>query len=117
MELGKRPRPDTIDSKTYRIETGCGHLYVIIGWDDVGLFEVFAFLGKSGGCAHAEAEGLTRAISRGLRYGVPPEEFIKQMEGIQCPNPVFFPKGKEVLSCPAGIGMAIATHLAGKDSV
>lgn len=47
-------------------------MYIIpVNKDESGVvFEIIAKLGKSGGCAAAQLEALTRAISIGLRSGV-----------------------------------------------
>ncbi|GAI99966.1 unnamed protein product, partial [marine sediment metagenome] len=98
----KRERPVELSGVSVRKVTGCGNLYVTVthmeGEEEP--FEVFAVLGKAGGCSMAQAEGLCRAISVGLRYGIPVEEFVKQLEGIRCPSPYMWPKEERVLSCP-----------------
>jgi len=65
----------------------------------------------------AQAEGVCRAISTGLRYGIPVEEFIKQLEGIRCPMPYMWPEADRVLSCPDAIAQVfkeLYPHLKGK---
>ena len=105
--MEKQPRPKILPGKSVKVKTGCGNLYITLNKNDGELFEVFATLGRSGGCAMAQNEALTRMITLSLRCGVPKEEIIKQLVGIQCPNPVMFPGKERVLSCPDAIAKAI----------
>ncbi|GAH15809.1 unnamed protein product, partial [marine sediment metagenome] len=82
--MEKRPRPKVLDSKSHCIVTGCGKMYVTPASNGDGLFEVFAWLGKSGGCAKAQIEAITRLTSLALRYWIPPSEIVKQLKGIRC---------------------------------
>ena len=68
--------------------TGCGSLYVTINEDDFGPRELFANMGKAGGCASASTEALGRLISLAFRYGAPPEKIAKQLKGIRCHVPL-----------------------------
>jgi ribonucleoside-diphosphate reductase alpha chain len=106
--MEKRKRPSATMSFTDRVITGCGKVYITPGWDpkDNFLIEVFATLGKSGGCAYAHLEALTRAISLGLKFGVPLEEYIKELENIRCPSPLTT-EGVEILSCPDAVAKVL----------
>jgi len=105
-KLEKLERPKVVQSTTTRIETGCGHLYVTVGKSDGNIIEVFATLGKAGGCAKAQGEAITRAVSLGLKYGIPVEEFIKELENIRCPSPAW-DNGEQVLSCADAIARVL----------
>jgi len=105
--MEKQERPKELKGKTVKVLTGCGNLYITLNKDGSSLFEVFATLGKAGGCANCQNEALTRAITLGLRCGIPKEEFIKELEGLQCPNPIMFPKKDRILSCPDAIAKVI----------
>jgi ribonucleoside-diphosphate reductase alpha chain len=48
-------RPKSVSGITERIETGCGHLYVTVNFIDNKVVEVFAGLGKCGGCSKSYA--------------------------------------------------------------
>ncbi len=104
--MPKAPRPKTLTGVTVKKVTGCGNLYVTINSNGKPL-ELFASLGKNGGCTRCQNEALTRAISLGLRYGVPAQEFIDQLSGIQCPNANMWPEDARTLSCPDAIARAL----------
>ncbi|MBM3498513.1 MAG: vitamin B12-dependent ribonucleotide reductase, partial [Armatimonadetes bacterium] len=79
VRLKPRARPDVVQGQTRAVTTGCGKLYVTINADEHGPFEVFAQMGKAGGCAASQSEGLARLASLALRSGVDPEQIVKQL--------------------------------------
>jgi ribonucleoside-diphosphate reductase alpha chain len=102
-----RKRPAVVSGKTPKVETGCGHMYVTVNNDDAGEpFEVFAQIGKTGGCASAQTQAITRLASLALRSGVDPKEIANQIQGIRCPIPKMI-KGVTILSCPDAIGKVL----------
>ncbi len=108
--LTKAPRPGVIGGVTAKVITGCGPLYIQMNWCSDKLFEVFATLGKTGGCATSQSEALTRSVTMGLRHGVPLAEYIRQLDGIRCPNPKPFPKEDAVFSCADALSKTLAKY-------
>jgi ribonucleoside-diphosphate reductase alpha chain len=105
-----RNRQKIIQGVTSKISTGCGNFYLTINEDDDGPVEVFAHLGKTGGCASAQTEAISRLISIALRSGIGMKEIIEQIENIRCPMPTWQPEGM-VLSCPDAIAKVLKNHL------
>jgi len=107
VRLKPRARPDVVQGQTRAMTTGCGKLYVTINSDPHGPFEVFAQMGKAGGCAASQSEGLARLASLALRSGVDPEQIVKQLKGISCHLPGWEKGGGKILSCPDAIAKTI----------
>uniref|UniRef100_A0A7C3V3F2 Vitamin B12-dependent ribonucleotide reductase n=1 Tax=Desulfobacca acetoxidans TaxID=60893 RepID=A0A7C3V3F2_9BACT len=102
-----RPRPEETTGVTRLITTGCGKLYVTVNRDEDGFCEVFAQMGKTGGCASSQIESTGRLISLALRSGVHMEAIIKQINGIRCPHSIW-QNGRQVLSCPDAIAQVLS---------
>jgi ribonucleoside-diphosphate reductase alpha chain len=105
-----RKRPDTIKGTTRKIGTGCGNLYVTINDDEHGALELFAQIGKAGGCAASQTEAIGRLISLALRAGVDPNAIARQLSGVRCSSPAWN-NGNKVFSCADGISQALARHI------
>ncbi|HET6350043.1 MAG TPA: vitamin B12-dependent ribonucleotide reductase, partial [Candidatus Krumholzibacteria bacterium] len=102
-----RPRPEVVTGRTTRMETGCGNLYVTTNETTDGPFELFAQIGKAGGCAASQTEAIGRLVSLSLRSGVDAGAVARQLRGVRCPYPSWN-RGNKVLSCADGIGQALA---------
>ncbi len=109
-KLEPRKRPESTFGRTDKMKTGCGTLYVTLNHDEQGLFEIFTQMGKSGGCAAAQSQGIARLVSLALRANVNPESIIKNLRGIRCSHPAWV-NGGMVLSCPDAVGLAIEHYL------
>ena len=105
-----RPRPSVVHGVTQKIQTGCGGLFITINEDEDGLFEIFANMGKGGGCAASQTEATGRLISTALRSGVDVESIIEQLQGIRCPKPAF-DGGSVVFSCSDAIAKALERYM------
>jgi ribonucleoside-diphosphate reductase alpha chain len=106
-------RPQILRGTTDRMETGCGHLYVIVNYDERGrLFEVFSVLGTAGGCGTAQLSAISRLVSLALRCGVSALEIAQHLKDIRCPSPAVMSEGKgRVSSCADAISMALEKHM------
>jgi ribonucleoside-diphosphate reductase alpha chain len=110
-------RSAVLTGETREKVTGCGSLYVTVNEDEFGPRELFANMGKAGGCASASTEAIGRLISLAFRYGIPPDKIVKQLRGIRCHVPLGFGPN-QILSCPDAVGKALAEkfHLANGNS-
>ena len=110
---GLRPRVHVTAGHTSKFRMGCGTLFVTVNQDEHGICEVFANLGKAGGCP-SQAEATCRVVSAALRSGVTPEILIDQLSNIRCLSAVVACKKDSrvnVLSCPDAIAKALRQTL------
>jgi ribonucleoside-diphosphate reductase alpha chain len=112
-----KPRPHSLQGKTYRMETPIGTAFITVN-ETVGgdPFEVFLQVGKGGSDTMAVAEALGRLISLTLRMPSPLsaqrrlEEVISQLSRIGGAQPVGFGPAK-VLSLPDALARCLAEHI------
>jgi ribonucleoside-diphosphate reductase alpha chain len=105
-----RPRPKITRGVTERVNTGCGNMYVTINFDDQGVCEAFATLGKAGGCAAAQLEATSRLISNALRCGLDLGAVVKNLRGIRCPS-ISWEQGRAVTSCADAIAGVLEKYV------
>ena len=105
-----RQRPVSVMGVTDRVRTGHGTMFVNLTFDEDGHpFEVFAHLGKAGGCDSAYLEAIARLASLGLRSGIDPGQIVDQLKGITC-DPAW-DGGTLVRSAPDAVALALSRHL------
>jgi len=108
-----RPRAHKTHGQTTKFRMGCGTLFVTVNKDRYGLCEVFANLGKAGGCP-SQSEATCRAVSAALRCGVDPKVLVEQLKGIRCLSTISqrrTNKDIDVLSCPDAVARALEDAL------
>ena len=107
-KIAPRARPAITHGVTEKVRIGCGNLYVTVNYDDKGICEVFANLGRAGGCP-SQSEATSRLVSIALRSGMEVEAIVEQLKGIRCHSTLLQKreKGIKVLSCPDAIGKVI----------
>lgn len=107
-------RPEELPGVTRRVSTGHGNVFVTVNCDDANrLFEVFARLGKAGGCDAAQHEAIGRLVSLALRSGIRPDKIIEQLRGITCcPT---WDDGVLIRSVPDAIALVMQRELAQRE--
>jgi ribonucleoside-diphosphate reductase alpha chain len=118
LKSGPRPRLRVTTGTTNKFRMGCGTLFVTVNKDEDGICEVFANLGKAGGCP-SQSEATCRAVSAALRSGVDPAVMIDQLSGIRCLSAAVARKANkevDVLSCPDAIARALKEAMGAADS-
>ncbi len=104
MEKIKRPR--TTPSTTVKVRLQCGNLYVTVSRHKDKMFEVFAHLGKTGGCSASQMSALTTAVTMGIRHGVEPKVYVDKLKGVHCPV-LSIDDSVTYTSCPDAIGQVM----------
>jgi ribonucleoside-diphosphate reductase alpha chain len=100
-------RPRIVPATTSKIKLVCGvNMYVHITELDGKVFEVFANIGKAGGCAYCMIQAITTAVTMGLRNGVPVDVYAKHFKGSACPN-LTYDEGNKYHSCVDAIGQLL----------
>ncbi len=112
-KLSPRKRPKVTKGVTERVNTGCGHIYVTVNFDNRGISEVFSTLGKAGGCAAAQLEAISRLTSLALRSEIDTDSIVKHLRGIRCPS-IAWENGHAVLSCADAIASVVEKYIKGK---
>lgn len=79
-----KKRPASLEGFTKMVMTGCGKIYVTVTFNEGRVFEVFANIGKAGGCAASQTEAIGRLVSFAAREGMDLIEVVEQLSGITC---------------------------------
>lgn len=103
----KKERSPVLTGTTTKIKTECGTMFITINSQDGVPFEVIGRMGKSGGCLSSHIEAIGRLISCCLQHDIAPEEIVKQLHGIRCPQPSTN-NGNVILSCADAFAVAMA---------
>jgi len=109
--LLKRPR--FLPGGSYKVQSGCGKLYVTINERNSKPYEVFIQSGGSGGC-EAGNQALGRTISLALRNGGDIRNIIKQLRKVKCPAALRNPRS-EGQSCADIVGKLITESIPDED--
>jgi ribonucleoside-diphosphate reductase alpha chain len=99
-------RPKKLSGTTQELVTGCGKIFITINTKNDLPYELFAVMGKGGGCASSQCEALGRTISLALKASVPVKDLIKHLAGISCHMPSGVNEDK-VLSCADAIAKCL----------
>jgi ribonucleoside-diphosphate reductase alpha chain len=114
-KLAPRKRPKVTRGVTEMVNTGCGHIYVTVNFDQQGISEVFSTLGKAGGCAAAQLEAISRLTSVALRSGIDIDSIVKHLRGIRCPS-IAWEQGHATLSCADAIASVLEKYIRKEES-
>lgn len=112
-------RPTRLSADIFRIETGNGTLYVTVGSGNGKPIELFMQIGKSGQLLSTLSEALGRVISIALQGGVPINNIVKTLIGINSDKPVWArldendTKPVQILSIPDGLAQLLSRYYAG----
>jgi ribonucleoside-diphosphate reductase alpha chain len=112
-----RPRPHSLEGKTYRLLTPLGTAYTTVNLNGDGEpFEVFLNVGKAGSDTAAVAEAIGRLISLVLRLPSPLSatkrlnQVVRQLKAIGGGRSLGFGPDR-VRSLPDGVAQVLAEHL------
>ncbi len=115
MQVEPKARPAKLEGSTTKLTTGCGHLYLTVNRDGDKPFEIFMALGKSGSCTTCLLGAIARVISLALRCGLDILWIARQLEGIQCPNPIWH-DGEWIKSCLDAVAKALKEQTDGSQN-
>ena len=99
-------RPDRLYGKTTRYRLACGNLYITVTYNEGEPYEVFAVLGKAGGCSATVLEAIGKLCSTILRTGLGKSIIIDRIGKLSCPSQAW-DEGKLTLSCVDAIAKSL----------
>jgi ribonucleoside-diphosphate reductase alpha chain len=109
-------RPSKLQANVHTIETGNGKLYVTISTHNGKPVEMFISIGKSGQTFNTFTEALGRTISIAFQHGVPVENIIKTLIGINSDRPIWSridendKKPDQILSIPDALAKLLKRY-------
>ena len=104
--------PDFASAYKIRVQTQWGSIHLKVVVDDDGKeMEIFAQLGKGGGVAPADIEGLCRIASLYLRSGGSIQEVISQWEDIETSQVVLPGPHGRITSIPDALAVGLKIYL------
>ena len=106
-------RPRSLFGATYKVQSGCGKLYVTINEQNGVPYEIFIQSGGTGGC-EAGNQALGRSISLSLRNGVNIRDIIKNLNKVKCPAALKVIKS-EGKSCSDIVGKLLQEYMPDED--
>lgn len=106
--------PKELEGKTIKVNTGCGGLYVTINFVDKKIVQVFALLGKSGGCPSSMLNSIAGLINLCLRNDIQLDEICKILSGQRCHN-IIYDGEKQILSCTDAMYQTLSHFLPKKE--
>lgn len=102
--------PEALTYRKYKIQSGCGALYLFVGIDESEgkIYDVFTNTNGAGGCT-INTQANSRLMSACIRGGIPVEYIVEQLQKSgTCPSYQYARgSGKKVSpgkSCPSAIG-------------
>jgi len=109
----KIKRPDEIDSKSYKIQTPSGKVFISIGVDEeTGQpIETVVNISTSGSYDNAMAEALGKMVSKALQHRMDPYEVIDTINDIVGGDTVGWWRGKSVKSVPDALAKALKAYM------
>lgn len=102
----KQPRPKTLSGTVSKYNMSCGNAYITVNTLKDKPFEIFAEMGKAGGCTKCLLEAIARCVSLGIRCGISKNEFVEELQDIGCPGGMYQtdePNELFIKSCPDAI--------------
>lgn len=94
-----------LNSRTRRVRTGHGYIYVTLSGQGASS-RLFVHYSGIDPCSKALSEALCLAIVRGLRAGIPLQDYIKDLRGNSCGHPAHDDK-RLIVSIPDGISQSL----------
>lgn len=101
---GRRVKAEVFEVEAQKLEGGdyveCPSIFLTFGYTDDGILnQVFISQGKSGGDENAHAQSLGILTSIGLQHGIPPQAFIRTLEGIKASVRPYEGDGDSIMVC------------------